>query len=86
MQKRGVAKVTTNDLCAASEPAIEFRSKARSGGTRVVSAETAPWVLVSVGVAESGALAPIATESVRAFTSSVPSAWIFAPIGSATSQ
>jgi len=78
--------VTTNGLCAAKEPAIEYRSRARSGGTRVVSCETAPWVLASVGVADSGALAPTATESERAFTSSVPSAWIFAPKGSATSQ
>ena len=65
-----------------SDRVTEARS--RSGGTRVVSCETAPWVLASVGVAEAGAFAPTATESERALTSSVPSAWIFAPIGSAT--
>src|SRR5689334_1332376 len=85
VQKRGVAKVTTNGLWALTDPAIEYRSSARSGGTRVVSSETA-WVLARVGVADGGALAPTATESERGLTSSSPSAWIFAPPGSATSQ
>src|SRR5438309_2139646 len=86
VQKRGVAKVTTNGLWAASESATEYRSSARSGGIRVVNVETAPCALASVGVAEAGAFAPIGSESERVLTSRFPIAWIFAPTGSATSQ
>src|SRR5947207_709276 len=49
-QNFGVAKTTTKGLCAASEPAIEYRSSVLSGGVRVVSSRKLPWVLAIVGV------------------------------------
>ena len=84
VQNFGVANVTTNGMCAASESATEYRRSGRSGGRLVVI--RAAGAVARVGVSERGARAPTATLRERAETSSAPSAWIFAPTGWATSQ
>src|SRR2546423_11957618 len=86
VQNLGVAKVTTNGTRAASAPAIDERSRSRSGGVRVVRLALLPCVVASVGVREAGAFAPRAGVVECAFTSRIPIAWIFAPVGAATSQ
>src|SRR6478672_12258161 len=71
-QYRGVAKVTTNGSCAASAAAIDVRSKARSGGTLVVSRAVRPPVLASVGVREGYAGDPTIGDEERAATTRSP--------------
>src|SRR5437870_7177367 len=79
VQNFGVAKVTTKGRWAASEPAIESRSSARSGGVAVVSAEIG--AVASVGVGEAGALAPTGGTGRLAFTSKTLIALIGTPPG-----
>ena len=54
MQNFGVANVTTNGRCAASEPAIEWRRSGRSGGRLVVM--RAAGAVASVGFSERGGI------------------------------
>src|SRR3954468_17416242 len=84
VQKRGVAKVTTNGSCAASEPATDSRRRSRSGGTSGGSG--APGSEPSVGVADAGAFAPTFGTGWVASTSNTLTAWIRAPSGTAPSQ
>src|SRR5918999_1717946 len=60
VQNFGVANVSTNGLCAASDAATEWRSSSTSGGSLVVRASTFPPSLSSVGVREGNALEPTA--------------------------
>src|SRR4030095_14050329 len=80
------AKVTTNGRWASSEAATEYRRRPRSRGRLVVRLAALPPAAPSVGVSERGAGAPTAGEKECAATSISPSAWIRAPVGSATSQ
>ena len=73
-----------DDRCAASEPATEWCSNARSGGRAVV--RTGTGAVASVGVAEAGAFAPTAGTGRLAATWKTETAWIFAPSGSARNQ
>jgi hypothetical protein len=86
-QYLGVANVTTNGSCAVSAPSIEVRSRARSGGTRVVSSPTRPWLLASVGVRDGYAREPTGGEAERRCTRRSPRAAMCAlpPSGRATS-
>ena len=60
VQNFGVAKTTTNGLCAASEPATEYWRRPLSGGVRVVKSRKLPFVLAIVGVSEAIACDPTA--------------------------
>src|SRR5262249_54430472 len=80
------AKVRTNGRWAASNAATEWGGSARSGGCLVVRRAASPFTAASVGVSDRGAGAPTAGDEEWAATSISPSAWIRAPVGSATSQ
>src|SRR2546423_14257468 len=85
VQNSGVANVSTNGTCATSEAATEYRSSARSGGTRVVNALTG--AVASVGVGDAIAFAPIAGLVERAFTERIERPWIgVPPTGCASTQ
>src|SRR5512133_960348 len=85
-QNFGVAKVTTNGTCAASDCATDHRYSAGSGRVEVVSGASFPRVLASVGVFERGAGVPIAGEAVRSLTTMFPRPEIPAPAGRARTQ
>src|SRR5256885_2208093 len=84
VQYLGVAKGTTNGRGAASEPAIEYRSRARSGGRAVVRA--AAGAFARVGVPERGAFAPTAGTGSFELTSKTATPLIRAPTGRANTQ
>src|SRR4029453_11994158 len=80
-QNFGVANVTTNGTCAASDWATDERESAGAGRVEVVSGASFPRVLASVGVFERGACVPTAGDAVRSLTTMFPSPAIPAPAG-----
>src|SRR5712692_2830689 len=83
VQNFGVA--STNGLCAASDPATEYRRSALSGGLAVVNAAKLPCVLAIVGVGEAVAFDPTAGASGLSLTIRFAMPWIgVPPTGSAS--